>query len=107
MEPGACREQLRSLIVEESQALAALCVLLQREHQYLLDNDTMSLEGASRERQRCVARIFRVDEARRSLCSQLGHPLTNQGLEQLMRWCDPQGTLVADWARCSEAAARC
>jgi hypothetical protein len=54
-----------------------------------------------------VARIFRVDEERRALCLDLGHPLDLKGLEDLIRWCDPKGTLAGRWAECSDAAARC
>ena len=107
MDPGQCRELLASLISEESSALSDLSVLLDREQGYLRANDAASLEAAAPERQRCVARIFRVDEARRSLCSRLGHSADHTGLEQLLRWCDPEGTLASGWARCSEAAAHC
>ena len=82
-------------------------MLLEREHGYLEANDVVSLEGASRERQRCVARIFKVDEERRALCIELGYSVDVKGLEDLIRWCDPKGTLAEGWADCSSAAARC
>jgi flagellar biosynthesis/type III secretory pathway chaperone len=91
----------------ESSALNELAVLLDREHGYLEANDAASLEGANRERQRCVARIFRVDEERRALCRDRGYPLDLKGLEQLIRWCDPKGTLAAGWAECFAAAGKC
>lgn len=107
MDKGQCREQLGRLIAEESNALRDLAILLEREHAYLVANDVVSLEGAARERQRCVARIYRIDEARRSLCTQLGRSLDQKGLEDLLRWCDPEGTLASGWARCAEAASKC
>ena len=58
------------------------------------------------ERQRCVARIFRVDEERRALCRDMGRPVDLKGLEDLLRWCDPRGSLSGTWAECSEAAAK-
>jgi flagella synthesis protein FlgN len=105
MEPAPCREQLGKLIADEDRALNELAVLLDREHEYLEANDVVALEGAARERQRCVARIFRVDEERRTLCRDLGYAVDLKGLEDLLRWCDPQGTLAAGWARCSASAA--
>src|SRR5882724_5166234 len=99
-----CRERLGRLIHDENSALSELATLLDREHGYLEANDVVSLEGATRERQRCVARIFRVDEARRALCHDMGRPLDLKGLEDLVRWCDPQGTLAGGWAECSAAA---
>jgi flagella synthesis protein FlgN len=107
MDQAQCREQLGGLMSAESRALNELAVLLDREHGYLEANDAASLEGANRERQRCVARIFRVDEERRALCRDRGHSLDLKGLEQLIRWCDPKGTLAAGWAECFAAADKC
>lgn len=107
MDQAQCREKLSQLISDESAALNELSGLLDREHGYLEANDVVALEGASRERQRTVARIFRVDEERRALCRDMGHPLDLKGLEDLIRWCDPKGTLAGGWADCSAAAAKC
>jgi flagellar biosynthesis protein FlgN len=107
MDRAQCRQKLGRLLSEESVALNELSTLLDREHGFLQANDVVSLEGATRERQRCVARIFRVDEERRALCRDQGYPLDLQGLEKLIRWCDPHGTLAQGWAECSTAAARC
>jgi flagella synthesis protein FlgN len=107
MDQARCREQLGGLMSAESSALNELSMLLDREHRYLEANDIVSLEAATRERQQCVARIFRVDEERRALCSDRGYPLDLKGLEQLLRWCDPKGTLGAGWAECFAAAAKC
>jgi len=107
MNQAQCREKLGRLLAEESDALNELSRLLDREHGFLESNDIGALDAASRERQRCVARIARIDEERRQLCRDLGHPLTLEGLEQLIRWCDPSGTLAQGWQVCSEAAVRC
>jgi len=107
MDPGKCLEQLGRLIVAESQALEELSALLDREHGHLHGNDVVSLEGETRERQRCVARIFKVDEERRSLCREQGYSVDLHGLESLIRWCDPKGTLASGWEKCSAAAAKC
>lgn len=107
MDPAQCRAKLGGLISDESRALNELSALLEREHGYLETNDVVALEGATRARQQCVGQIFRVDEARRSLCVELGYSLDLKGLETLIRWCDPKGTLGAGWAECSAAAVRC
>ena len=107
MDGAQCRQMLGRLFSEENVALNELSTLLDREHGFLQANDVVSLEGATRERQRCVARIFRVDAERRALCRDQGYPLDLQGLEQLIRWCDPHGTLAQEWTVCSAAAARC
>ena len=104
MDQAGCREKLSRLISDEATALHELSTILDREHGFLQANDVVSLEGATRERQRCVARIFRVDEERRALCRDMGRPLDVQGLEDLIRWCDPKGTLAGRWVECSDAA---
>src|SRR6201996_6813069 len=107
MNQTQCREKLGNLIKDESVALNELSTHLDREHGFLEANDVTSLEGATRERQRCVTRIFRVDEERRALCRDMGRDVDLKGLEDLLRWCDPRGSLAGSWAQCSEAAARC
>ncbi len=107
MEPSVCRERLAQLIAEEAAALDELAALLAREHESLTANDVAALDETIRQRQRCVARVVRADDARRALCRELGRPADVSGLEQLLAWCDPQGTLADGWQRCSAAAARC
>jgi flagella synthesis protein FlgN len=107
MDAEKCRERLSRLMDEERVALKDLSTLLDREHQFLVTNDVVGLEGANRERQKGVARIFRMDEERRSLCRELGYSNDLSGLEKMLRWCDPQGTLSAAWSLCAAAAAQC
>ncbi|HUK02344.1 MAG TPA: flagellar protein FlgN [Steroidobacteraceae bacterium] len=107
MEPQNCLTQLARLISTEASGLHELAGLLDGEHELLQSNDIEGLQGAMRERQRCIARVVRADEDRRSLCRNLGYEPDVQGLEQLMRWCDPTGTLAKDWAECASAAAAC
>jgi flagellar biosynthesis protein FlgN len=107
MDATACREQMQKLLAEERVALGQLAMLLDREHEHLKVNDTESLQSTIRERQQCVGRVLRVDEARRALCRACGQPDDVKGLEQLLRWCDPQGVLAREWAHCAAAAADC
>ena len=107
MEPAACRERLSQLIAEEAVSLDELAALLERERESLTANDVAALDATMRERQRCVGRVLRADDARRALCQELGRPADIAGLEQILRWCDPQGTLAAGWKRCAAAAGRC
>jgi flagellar biosynthesis protein FlgN len=107
VDQSACRDQLGRLISDEIRALHELALLLEREHACLDANDVPSLEAASHERQKCVARIMRVDDERRTLCRVTGYPLDVTGLERLLRWCDPERTLSARWSECSGAASEC
>jgi flagellar biosynthesis/type III secretory pathway chaperone len=107
MNPAECRERMSRLIAEESTGLAQLSELLEREHGLLAAGDVTGLTAAINERQRCVGRIARIDEERRAICRTLKYSLDAKGLEALLRWCDPQGTLSSRWAECAAAATRC
>jgi flagellar biosynthesis/type III secretory pathway chaperone len=107
MEPAECRDKMSKLIAEETSGLNQLMGLLEHEHGLLVAGDTIALSAAINERQRCVGRISRVDDERRALCQALNLPLSPQGLESLLRWCDPAGTLARSWGVCAAAATRC
>jgi flagella synthesis protein FlgN len=107
MDQDVCREHLTNLLIEEASSLTTLATLLEREYEVLIANDVTGLEIAIKERQSCVGKIVRLEDERRSLCRMLGHESDMHGLEKLLRWCDPAGTLVARWAECAAGAARC
>jgi len=107
MEAGLCREKLGALMAQETHLLEELSRLLEKEHEYLVASEVVSLEEASRARQRCVARILALDEERRVLCLASGRTHDAKGVQELLRWCDPQGTLAAVWAKCLAVAASC
>jgi flagellar biosynthesis protein FlgN len=107
MDAAECRERMSTLIAEESSGLAELSGLLEHEHSLLAIGDVVSLEAAINERQRCVGRISRIDDERRAMCNALNLSLDATGLEKLLRWCDPEGTLAGRWAECTAAATRC
>ncbi len=107
MDPASCRETLTSLISQESAALAELSQLLDREHACLVANDVVALEAAMAERQHCVGVILRVEEERRSMCRMMGFTNDLPGLEKLLGWCDPSGSLKPLWAECASRGARC
>lgn len=107
MDPQSCRDQMSRLIQEETSALAQLAVLLDHEYTHMSANDVEALGEAMRERHRSVGQILKVDDERRALCKALGRPHDLKGLEALLRWCDPKGTLASAWADCTAAAIKC
>jgi flagellar biosynthesis protein FlgN len=107
MDQAQCRERMSKLIAEERAGLEQLGDLLENEHGLLAAGDVASLSAAIDERQRCVGRIARMDEERRAMCGALNLSPDPKGLETLLRWCDPQGTLSSRWAECAAAATRC
>ncbi len=107
MEPQDCRQTLGAILTEESSALTELASYLEREHGYLGANEVAALESAIRERQGAVGRVVRTDEQRAALCRLLGYTADSRGLREILRWCDSDGSLAAEWARCRAAAAKC
>jgi flagella synthesis protein FlgN len=107
LEANTCREALASLIDQEVAALTELAGLLDREHGLLVANDVNTLESVMDERQETVGRLLRAEDERRSLCRMHGRDADAAGIENLMAWCDPQGSLKSKWADCANGAARC
>jgi flagellar biosynthesis protein FlgN len=107
MDQQTCRATFGRLIQEETAALGELAVLLEREFTYLKDSEVQALGDAMRQRQQCVVRILKVDDERRELCRALGRPFDLKGIQALIAWCDPQGTLGSAWGACTATATNC
>lgn len=107
MDPAVCREHLAKLISEEHKALTRLEALLDQEHEYLVANDIEALDRAGEARQSCVADLVRVDDDRRTLCRMMNLPTDHTGLERMLKWCDPNGSLQPRIAESAERAGRC
>jgi len=87
--------------------LGELAGLLEREHAILVANDVESLDKAMQERQIVVGRLLQIEEERRGLCRAHGKPADVHGMQQLLAWCDPRGSLQARLAESTEGAFRC
>jgi flagellar biosynthesis protein FlgN len=107
MDPDVCREHLAEVLTEEASLLAELQGLLEREYEVLGAKDAVALEKTILERQERVGALARIEEHRRSLCSLHGYSPDYAGLERLMVWCDPRGTLVSRLRVCAKRAAEC
>lgn len=107
MQADACRTQLARLLADENALLGELEQQLAGEHDFLSSNDIDGLEKAGARRQQTIAKLLRLEDERGSLCRMLGHGDGREGLAALLAWCDPQGTLAAAQARCTELAGRC
>jgi flagellar biosynthesis protein FlgN len=107
VDPGLCCESLGTLLTHEVSSLHELAALLEREHALLVANDVESLEKAMEERQVVIGRLLNVEEERRSICRAHGQSADVAGLERLLAWADPRGSLRARLDECSKGAARC
>jgi flagellar biosynthesis/type III secretory pathway chaperone len=102
-----CREALAALLTQEIASLAELAGLLEHEHALLAGNDADALEAAMKQRHAAIGKLLRIEDERRDLCRMHGRAPDIKGLEQLLAWCDPHGTLAAPWADCAQSATRC
>jgi flagellar biosynthesis protein FlgN len=107
LDRDVCREHLAEVLVEEAGLLDELRSLLEREYEVLGTKDAVAVERAVLARQERVGALARVEEQRRTLCSMHGYSADHAGLEGLMVWCDPQGTLVSRLRECAKRAADC
>ena len=92
---------------KRSALLGELRTLLEREYEVLGTKDAIAVEKTVLARQERVGALARVEEHRRSLCSLHGYSADYAGLEGLIVWCDPQGTLVSRLRECAKRAADC
>ncbi len=107
MDPGVCRESLATLLTQEVSLLGELAGLLEREHALLVANDVDSLDKALQDRQIVVGRLLQIEEERRALCRAHGKPGDVTGVQQLLAWCDPRGTLKTQLTNSNQGAVRC
>jgi flagella synthesis protein FlgN len=107
MDPEVCREHLAEILAEEAGLLGELRALLEREYEVLGTRDAVAVERTMRDRQDRMGALTRLEEQRRSLCSMHGYSADRIGLEHLMMWCDPEGTLVSRLRECAKGAAAC
>ncbi len=107
LDPGLCLGLFGRLLNEEATALGLLETQLQREHGMLSNNDADGLEAAGHDRQACVSRLLQIEDERQAVCRQHGQPTDYKGVESLLRWCDPTGSMVDRLRACTELATRC
>jgi flagellar biosynthesis/type III secretory pathway chaperone len=107
VDPGVCRESLATLLSQEVSSLHELAGLLEREYALLVANDVDTLEQAMQERQVVIGALLNIEEERRAMCRAHGKTADVKGLEQLLAWCDPRGTLKDRLTDSTKGAIRC
>jgi flagellar biosynthesis/type III secretory pathway chaperone len=102
-----CRDHLHSLLNDETVCLRALEQLLQDEHAVLAAQNVAAVERIAVTRQEKMGALARIEEQRRGLCTLHGYTADWHGLESLLQWCDPEGSLLATLRECAQLALRC
>jgi flagellar biosynthesis protein FlgN len=107
VDPSACRDHVARLLAEEIHALGEVEQLLNAEHEALVAKNVETLEETAETRRTRIGALVRIEDERRSLCRMLGHSPDASGLQRMMAWCDPQGSLRSQWNERGERAKRC
>jgi flagellar biosynthesis/type III secretory pathway chaperone len=107
LDPLLTRQHVEQLLGDEWRTLALLEDLLTKEHGLLEAGNVEAIEAAGSSRQECISGLLRIDDERRALCRMLGFDADTEGLNQLLRWCDPANGLAAKWSACLEKAGHC
>lgn len=107
LDVDVCREHLDTLLTEEIVALRELEDLLKREYEVLGAKNVAAIERTAVVRQQMMGDLARTEEQRRSLCTLHGYTPDWVGLESLMQWCDPEGTLLSRLRECARRATLC
>lgn len=107
MDPVVCREHLTELFRDEAALLVQLEQLLTQEARILDGSDIQQIGETTRARQERMGALARLEEQRRSLCALHGFASDRAGLEAVMAWCDPSGTLTETLRECAARAVRC
>jgi flagellar biosynthesis/type III secretory pathway chaperone len=107
VDASLCREHLEKLLIEENDALTRLTQLLAVEHETIVANDVDALERTGTARQSCVGDLLRIEEERRSLCRMLNFAADPDGLDALLKWCDPKMSVRKRWQECLTLATQC
>lgn len=102
-----CREQVATLLQDEERQLSRLVILLEREFVAVKANNLDELDSRGAARAEATGQLLRIQDERRGMLRLLQYPDGNEGLEQLLTWCDPGSTLAPLWRRCADLATQC
>ena len=107
IDPALCRDSIARLLADEAQWLSLLEQQLSHEHSLITNDDVDGLQEAGTARQSCVSKLVRIEDERMSICRQLGQSADVVGLQAILGWCDPQGSLQAALRNTNQLATRC
>ncbi len=107
MDRSISREHVAALLHAEEQQLGILHQLLQNEFEALKTNDLDALDERGSARALAMGALLRVQDERRAMLVALQFPDSHEGLEKMLRWCDPDRGLTDHWRRCADLATLC
>lgn len=101
------RQRLAELLRQEQNSAQRLHSELERQHEGLASSQPELIEASAHATQQHVQALAALEKQRNALAARLGYSGDNDGMEQLIRWCDYDGTLAQQWRKLLEMARRC
>ena len=101
------RQRLADLLQQEQNGTRSLLTELERQQQSLANAQPELIEASARASHELIQVLEALEKKRISLAARLGYSGDNDGMEQLIRWCDYDGTLAQQWRKLLEVARRC
>lgn len=101
------RQRLADLLQQEQTGTVRLLTELERQQQSLGGAQPELIEASAHATQQHLQSLEALEKKRNALAARLGYSGDNDGMEQLIRWCDYDGTLAQQWRKLLEMARRC
>jgi flagellar biosynthesis/type III secretory pathway chaperone len=107
MDAAQCRQFFEQSLSSEASVLNELNVLLDQEHEFIINDNIDELEKTAAQRDSHISRLLRIDADRLALCRASGNTADKHGMEKLLLWCDPQHKLLDRWEKSAEQLQHC
>lgn len=101
------RQRLANLLQQEQISASRLLITLEQQQQSLAELQPVRIEASANASYSCIQELDQLEKKRNALAARLGYAATNAGMEDLIRWCDYDGTLGIQWRKLLELARRC
>ena len=101
------RQRLADLLQQEQISASRLLITLEQQQQSLADQKPARIEASANASYNCIQELEQLEKKRNALAARLGYAASNDGMENLIRWCDYDGTLGMQWRKLLELARRC
>lgn len=101
------RQRLANLLQQEQLSASRLLTALEQQHQSLVESEPAQIEANAKTSYNCIQELEELEKKRNALAARLNYSGDNSGMEELIRWCDYDGTLGIQWRKLLDLARRC
>lgn len=101
------RQRLAELLQQELSSTRRLLLELERQQRNLASAEAELIEASASASHQHIQALDALEKKRQTLASRLGYRNDNEGMEQLIRWCDYDGSLAQQWRKLLETARQC